>query len=440
MSTSHPASVGPVSTPERIHELDGLRGLALLGVFVANLATFSFWFTLPPEARAALPTAVVDGPVWWAMHVLVEGKFYTLFSLLFGIGFAVQMGRAEARGDAFLSRFRRRLVALLGIGLVHLTLIWGGDILTLYALCGFALLLFRTRSDRALLVWAVVLIALPVAQYAAMWALFSPDHPMAMAYANPGILLTPLVPSAAAALGVDWPAAFLEGGWWDVVKGNLVSPIYRFGDLAWTGRFFKVLGVFVLGLWTGRHLMRGTLLGDTRLLRRVAAWGLAVGLPANVALAVLMDGPGTSPPGPSGLAQVTVYALGVVPLALAYAAGFALLWRRSAWRRVLGVAAPAGRMALTNYLTQSLLGIGLFYGIGLGLAHRVGPAVWTALGLVLFAGQIAASTWWLARFRYGPAEWLWRRLTYARPLSMRAHPVSAPARPPAAETPADTLA
>ena len=120
--------------------------------------------------------------------------------------------------------------------------------------------------------------------------------------------------------------------------------------------------------------MAGTLLADTRLLRRVLVWGLAIGLPANVALAWIMASPGDFPPGPAGMKRTVAYALGVVPLALAYAAGFVLLWRREAWRRVIGVASPVGRMALTNYLAQSLMGIGVFYGhrARVGDARRAG--------------------------------------------------------------------
>ncbi len=413
-------SAGPISNRERITVLDGLRGLALLGVSIANLATFTGWMFMSPEARAAFSTAAIDSPVWFLMHVFVDGKFYTLFSLLFGIGFAVQMTRAEARGDAFASRFRRRLFVLLGIGLVHLALIWPGDILTLYALCGFALLLFRARADRTLLTWAAVLLVLPVVQYAAMWAVFDPNDPTLLVIVNPGLVLFSVGDAATRALGIDGMTAFQTGGWGDVLKTNLVGVFYRYGDLFWSGRFFKVFGIFLIGLWAGRRLMAGTLLGDTRLLRRVLVWGLAVGLPANIALGVVMGGPGDFPPGPAGMQKAAAYALGVVPLALAYAAAYALLWRREAWRPVLGVAAPVGRMALTNYLAQSLLGIGLFYGIGLGLWGRVGPVVWTVMGLALFAGQIAASAWWLRRFRHGPMEWLWRRLTYGQPLPMRA--------------------
>ena len=409
----------PISTVDRIAELDSLRGWALLGVAIANLTAFTLWFAVSPEVKAAMPTAAIDGPLEYLTHVFVEGKFYTLFSLLFGIGFAVQLTRAETRGDAFGSRFRRRLTVLLAIGLVHLCLIWFGDILVLYALCGFGLLAFRQRSDRSLLTWAFVLLLLPVVQHAAMWAVYDPANPASITYANPGVALFRLNELALAALGQNEFAALSTGGWRDVLETNLAGPLWRYGYIFYTGRVFKVFGIFLIGLWCGRRLMQGTLLTDTLLLKRVVAWGLGVGLPANFVLAWLMLDEGDYPPGAEGLAQSIAYALGVVPLAMAYAAGFVLLWRRASWRSRLSVTAPVGRMALTNYLAQTLMGIGLFYGIGLGLGMKVGPATWTMIGLLAFGGQIVLSAWWLRHFRYGPMEWVWRRLTYGRPLPMK---------------------
>lgn len=418
-SAATPFSAGPILITERITELDGLRGFALLGVCIANLFSFAGYFMLSPEAQAALPTGGVDGAVLFATHVLVDGKFYTLFSLLFGIGFAVQLHRAAIRGDAFTTRFRRRLLVLLGIGLVHLVFIWIGDILALYAMCGFMLLAFRNRADRTLLIWAAVLIAMPVLQYAAMWALYDPENVAAMALANPGIVLFEVSDSLGQFFGLDGWNGFWAGGWREVWLTNFMAVPWRYGDLFWSGRFFKVFGIFLLGLWAGRRLMAGTLLGDTLLLRRIVVWGFIIGLPANLALGYLMGGMGEYPPSLSGFAERLSYAIGVVPLALAYAAGFILLWRQVDWRYLLGLAAPVGRMALSNYLAQTLLGIGIFYGIGLGWGLQVGPITYTTVGLFLFAGQFAVSTWWLRRFRYGPMEWLWRRLSYGQALAMR---------------------
>jgi uncharacterized protein len=154
------------------------------------------------------------------------------------------------------------------------------------------------------------------------------------------------------------------------------------------------------------------------LLGRVVIWGLPIGLVANVPLALGE----MSPPAPYSAANIwltAAYVIGVVPLSMAYTAGIALLWLRPASQRWLWRLAPAGRMALTNYLAQSAISVFLFYGIGLGWGGKVGPTWWFAIVAVTVGLQVVVSAWWLRRFRFGPLEWLWRSLTYGRIQSMR---------------------
>lgn len=174
-------------------------------------------------------------------------------------------------------------------------------------------------------------------------------------------------------------------------------------------RLPKVLGVMLLGLWAGRRLAAG-LLDDAALLKRVALAGLALGLPASAIYAALggLEQDAMLP----GIAAQAAYALGVVPLGLAYAALFALAWRRRPDRLRLLVA--PGRMALSNYLGQSLICIALFYGVGLGLIGQLAPGAFYAAGVVIFVGQALLSTLWLRRYPQGPMEALWRRMTYGR--------------------------
>ncbi|MCH8202852.1 MAG: DUF418 domain-containing protein [Proteobacteria bacterium] len=195
-------------------------------------------------------------------------------------------------------------------------------------------------------------------------------------------------------------------------REELLSAFMRIGDFVFEGRMFKVFGMFLIGLWAGRRIEKGALLDDIKLLRHLFVVGLAVGLPANLVLSTLMESGGTWPISGLGLAQAVFYALGVVPLGLAYAAGFTLLLRRPAWERPLSALAPVGRMALTNYLGQTLVGVSVFYGVGLGLMETMGPLHWTALAVVIFAAQMTMSALWLRYFRFGPMEWLWRSLTY----------------------------
>jgi uncharacterized protein len=178
-----------------------------------------------------------------------------------------------------------------------------------------------------------------------------------------------------------------------------------------------VLALFLVGLWVGRQGILQNPAAHTTLLRRVVSWGLPVGLAANVFVA-LSD---WNAPAPNSLAVIgngVAFLIGIVPLSMAYAALFLLLWLRPTWQRWQSRLAPAGRMPLTNYVMQSLIGAGLFYGVGLGLGGTVGPTCFVIVAVVVPL-QIAASARWLKRFRFGPLEWVWRSLTYGRMQGMR---------------------
>lgn len=397
----------PAAGRERIGLLDGLRGFALLGVFLANLGYFSGWIFLGPEEPKALAGGGTLG--WDFLHLAaIDGKFYTIFSLLFGIGFAVQLERLSKRGGDFRRIYLRRLLGLLAIGLVHLCLIWDGDILTLYALCGTFLLAVRHWPSAKLFRLGIVLIALPVPGYALFWIAGWPSPGAAFqewGYALWQYLVGRPVSDA------DALAMMRRGGLDGYLDWVLSGPLFRWAILLDNWRIPKVLGTFLLGVCAGREIMAGRLLSDRRRLRRIALAGLAVGLPANLVLA-WMGGLPFFELSAQGFAATGLYAVGVVPLGLAYAAAFALMWERG--RLVLKIFKPVGRMALTNYLMQSVAGIAIFYGVGLGLAGRLPPAAWIGIGLVVYATQVVFSGLWLARFRFGPMEWLWRCTTYAR--------------------------
>lgn len=395
------AGAAPVALDERIYVLDALRGFALLGVFVANMHSFSAWFMIGPDGQAALAGAVgrdVEGLVFaW----LIDGKFYTIFSLLFGLGFALQLDRLDRRGDAAAARFRRRMFGLLLIGAIHLCMIWYGDILTLYALSGFILLTVRRWSDRRLLRVATGLILLPVP---AAFALHLTGLP-----ADLGLYgVSDRLATATGHSVMDIPAWIAAPDWGSFADWQISGVPFRIGSLIAQWRLPKVVAIMMIGLWVGRRLIDGTLLTDRARLGRVLRWGLAIGLPASL-LTAAMGGI----EGPYGwrlaLAEVG-YALGVVPLGLAYAAAFVLAWPRR--QRSLGVFAPVGRMALTNYLSQSVISVAIFHGIGLGLAAKLGPLQFVPLAIAIFALQILVSRLWLARFGQGPMERLWRWMTY----------------------------
>ena len=401
-----PTHAEPLPPSQRADLLDALRGFALFGVLASNMVGFSGSLLLHVDHSTA--ATVTEFSLDWLMH----GKFYSIFSLLFGIGFALQLGRLEARGEG-AGRYMRRLAILFGFGVLHIVLLWKGDILALYALMGFVLLLFRGVEDRTLLRWAVVLALAPILwRLAMLWTTFEPRKPfhdvaraifaaMGVAEAN-GL-------TGAVSIGPDYI---------DHLKVGIGSPFQRAGGLVQELRPARVLAMFMIGLWIGRRALYARLDEHVPLLRKVVVWGLVIGLPASAAMAWLIQ---NAPEGKRELWDVweaAAYSAGVPTLALAYAAGFALLWRGAA-RQWLTWFAPAGRMALTNYLTQTMIQAILFMGWGLGFYGQM-SIVWVPmLSIIIFAIQVAWSRAWLARFRFGPLEWLWRSLTYGGAQPMR---------------------
>lgn len=405
---SSPAA--PARPEDRATLIDALRGFALFGVCLGNILTSFAWWTPSEHAPVVAPLQLpTDNAAYFLAHAFVDGKFYSIFSLLFGLGFALQLTRRTDEAGA-LTVYRRRLRILMVIGFLHLALFWVGDILLFYALMGMVLLRLRHLEDRRLLRWVVVLLLMPVVF--ALPKVINPIFTLGLPFFIPAEFV-------AKGFGFDLNSPslitdiFVRGNLLTVMKGNIVGIFYRYGDLLDSGRPFKVLAMFLIGLLIGRHRAWEHLDRHAALLRRVLTWGLVIGIPACLAqawVAVVADGE------QFGRWEVLVdsacYALGVAPLAMAYAAGFVLLWRKPAWQQRLLLLAATGRMALTNYLTQTLLGITIFYGIGFGLGTRLGATWFPLLALLILIVQTLFSQWWLARYRFGPMEWLWRSLTY----------------------------
>ena len=392
--------LAPAAGEERLDVVDALRGFALFGILLANILYWSGWSMGTDAQRIAW--GGVGGDLWQYRfhHLLVDGKFYTIFSFLFGAGFALQLERLTRRGHEGLRIYRRRVLILLAIGLVHSVLVWDGDILTLYALLGLVLPLFHRWSGRALMWTGLVLIfVVPFAGMALFQALgWKPqDYFYSQSFAIAEALGADTAPDKV----IAWMQSERWADRWAwVASGTSFSWGLRLE--AW--RIPKVLGIMLLGMAAGRGLADGSLLADRALLKRVLVLGLLVGLPASLAYALMRH---------QGQADWPSL-IGTVPLAMAYASAFALAWPHAS--RWLGVFAAPGRMALTNYLVQSVLGVTLFYGTGFGLVGRLPILGFYAYAVGLFALQAGFSHWWLSRHAQGPMEALWRRWTYGRRL------------------------
>jgi uncharacterized protein len=391
------ATVGPIAEHARIEVLDILRGFAIFGILLVNMASFSSAQGFP--GYIAPPLEPVDQLVSGLIIFLAEQKFYSLFSLLFGLGFALQFDRARTRGGRFLPTYLRRLLILFGFGVAHAVLLWEGDILALYAVLGVLLVAFRNRAPRTALIGAGLCLLLWLAMQAWLYVLS-------------GI---PLPKEADTALGVSaaqWEAVHANGSYVQIAAQR-ISELLLFWPVFLVVLGPSVFAMFLIGLYLGKRRIFEDLGSHVPLLRRMLRWGLVVGVAGN--LAYLLGYNGTR----LGFLSEAAIVLGAPALCLFYVAAICLLVQRAGWQRRLTPLAPVGRMALSNYLLQSLVATTIFYGYGLGLFGRVGPVLGLLLTVAIYAVQVLLSEWWMRRFRFGPAEWLWRSLTYARRQPMR---------------------
>jgi uncharacterized protein len=411
MNTSH---MSPVTDQERVQVIDVLRGFAIFGILVVNvLYFFNPWYApmITPDSTAG------EHVVKFITNTFFVSKFYTLFSFLFGLGMAIQISRAQRKQTPFLPVYLRRLLVLAFFGVAHGVLLWTGDILFMYSVIGFiTVMLFRDRSPRTLLVWAVVFLVLPVlfiALSAGLIELARLAPPETGAFAE--------VQAAFADAQAEFRAenaaateAYRSTSWWTVTR-------YRFSEfftlVSSTMLFMapSVLGMFLLGLRAGKQGWFSRIDDNLGLFRRILAWALPIGLLLNlfvgatgfeqnklgIELFTLVE-----------LAQVAALGVGSVLLSLSYIAGIVLLSRTATGARVLSPLAPVGRMALTNYITHSIVMSTLAYGYGAGMFARTSLVIGFLLAVALYAVQIPLSGWWLRNHRYGPLEALWRRLTY----------------------------
>ena len=373
------ASPSGVPPDERLTSLDILRGVALFGVMAVNLVSefrVSIFRQFLPIER---PLPPLDGGVEAFVSLALEMKAFALFSLLFGVGLAMQFDRLSRSGRP-LYWLARRLGVLLLLGLAHLLLIWNGDILAEYAVAGFLVLPFL---------------------YAPAWLLAAAFAGLLAFYAAMPLLQLPIPWPAAATLQQHVAEAnqiYASGGLGEIWHFSLRELPYLL--LLHIYIFPRTVALFFLGAF----LWRIGLLRDLDRHKRALAAGALVGI---IAGAVLTAGTGAAA------------RLATVVLALGYGAAVLLLVQRPLAGRVLGAFAPLGRMAFTNYVLQSLIFGFIFFGYGLGQFGRMGAAQALALGLVVYAAQMLLSAWWLGRFRYGPLEWLWRTLMYGRAQPMR---------------------
>lgn len=376
----------------RLHIVDALRGSALLGILLLHAVEHWNFMRMPPGRPAWLE--MLDGQtVGWAFWLL-GGKAYATFALMFGVSFFITLDSWRRRGDGRAStRFVWRMALLGLLGCLH-GLLYNGDILAPIALLGLPLVLLDRLGSRGLAVVAVLLL-LQLPQWAEVLRVL----------ADPA--WQPGMPRHWAMFG-QAEEVFATGSLADVLRLNAwQGQLTRWWWLWESWRWPQMLGLFACGLLLGRS----GVLHDADRLRRLARRALLAGLAGAGLVWLAQQGIGML--GLQGRRAQVVAELpamyGNLAQAAVWAGGFTLLYPRA--RRLLGVLAPYGRMSLTCYVTQAVIGVPFFYGFGLGMYRHVGPFAALFFGLAVFALQCAFAHAWLKHHAHGPLEWLWRAAT-----------------------------
>ena len=433
-------AAGPIASTERFVSIDMLRGVAILGILVMNIYAFAMPFAAYGNPLVMGGTEPQNIGTWFFTHFFFDQKFLSIFAMLFGAGLVLMAGRAERRGAKPARMYYRRQFWLLVIGAVHAYLIWMGDILFAYALMGMLAYLFRNRAVTTLVVVGVVLISITMAMSYGFSFAIKDMQEEGTRYAELAVAGEELDEEQQATLD-EWNATrqilaptaedvrsdidAYSGGYLRIVEHRVPIVLgMQQGALFFYG--WRILGLMLIGM----ALMKSGVLTCERsanFYRKLMLGGYIVGLPLTVysgldlfahefePIYVLRFG---------GFAN----AIGSIVVALGHIGMVMLIVKTGYLQSLMQRFAAAGRMALTNYLMHSVILTTVFYGYGLGLYGQIPRFTQMGFVVAVIGLQLLLSPWWLARYRFGPVEWLWRSITYWRIQPMRQRQVSAATR------------
>ena len=390
---------------QRITSIDAFRGFALAGIAIAHMVEQYIAAEPPGDLMANINASVPDNVVQMFIEIFVRGKFFAMFSFLFGVSFFIQMDNAAKKGISFEPRFLWRLALLFAIGYLH-SLFYRGDILTIFAMLGVLLVLFyRVPTRVCLAVAAVIVLGAP--RYI-LFALHGTD---------PIIEAGDMSPELPA--NVAYFEAMLNGSILDVFAanawhGHLTKMEFQLSVIS---RFYMTFAYFLLGLCIARTGLFRRVEKNRDTLKRALWWSTGSMIVAFAIMVPLFIHAfeGDEAPGFSSwptMVAFTFMQIFNLSMAAVFLCGFLLIFLRPRGHRVLGMLAPYGRTALTNYVLQTLIGTFILYNWGLGLLGEVSNIQTFGMALVIITVQVTVSRLWLEHFRFGPLEWLWRSGTY----------------------------
>lgn len=399
----------------RIQIIDVLRGFTLLGIIMVHFSE-QYYAGAHPESHMNFEIKFLGDQIMQGfIGFFISGKFFMIFSFLFGLSFFIQLNKSDSN-IKFFGWFFWRLVILGAIGFVH-HLHYRGDILTIYAMLGLGLLICYKLPDKFLLILGLALtINLPSVFVRGVEFLTHPETKVENLFSGKN------------EDNEKYFETVKSGSYLRVLKANLNEFEFKHQFQIVSGRIYITMGLFLLGLYAGRKRVFERWQENLPQFKKFLKRSLWMILGLILFAAVFFGGAEVAK---INLPELLAWAVGglVVDifnlcLAIVYVTGIALLFNKEKWHGRFMHFYAVGRMGLTTYLMQTFFGVLLFFGIGFGLLGEMGVLVSVAIGIVIFIGQIYFSKWWIARFRYGPVEWVWRSATYLKVQEFRKNMLS----------------
>ncbi|MBW8350391.1 DUF418 domain-containing protein [Bacillus sp. IITD106] len=380
----------PIRLEERIHSLDVLRGFSLLGILLINMISFHspFSYYNPYEWWQ-----YDDATVYMWLDIFVQASFYPIFAMMFGYGMVIMQDRLNEKGFSFYKISIRRLIVLLVFGIIHAFLIWHGDILITYAIMGLILLLFLRLSGPLLMGLGAILYLLP------------------QLFLGGLLMLATLFDSDSLADYIDIVGLqksseiYANGSFWEITMQRIADWSFTNGPWEFLLYLFMILPLMMLGAGAAKLRWLQKASGQRKKWMIILSICLPIAVAVKLLPFLIM---------PSISIQYIQDMIGGPLLGIAYVAIIVLLMTYNPVVKVLKPLASAGRMSITIYLSQSIIGTLIFYNYGLGLYGQVSMATGTFLAIAIYVIQVILAEIWLSKFKYGPVEKLWRFLTYGR--------------------------
>ncbi|NPD45367.1 DUF418 domain-containing protein [Lentimicrobium sp. S6] len=400
-----PTKQSPTKGKNRVEAIDALRGFAVLGILLANIMSFSGVRFLPFTEIKLWPSFETDLMIYKLIGIFVDTKFYTIFSLLFGIGFYFQFHKNRNNQAEFMPIYYRRLGFLILFGAIH-SFFWSGDILMIYAFVGFLFTLFRNLKPKQLFTVSALAFMMPllIDIFMLMWkpGFMNPEKSLALK-THLDIEPTQLV------------EPFMNGSFWEVTKMNWHNLLWRWFDLLPSGRPFKLLSLFILGYYL---MYTGYFQEKAHSVKRLVIYSI-LGLGLTLLSKQVGGSMGQFPSTWNDILYKFLFSFGQINMAFAYISIITILYKTKIGENMMSGLKFAGRMSFTSYLSHTFFGILIFYPYALGYFGKI--TLWQAeiIAVIIFILQVYLAKLWLKYYTFGPLEWLWRSLTYGKFLSMK---------------------